>query len=117
MTDDALQPGTRVCVECRQPWQLGADEIARLHVIADRAGWPFVRPPKRCAVCRAAARRAQFTEEAYHADANADRRCSECSAVFTWPTDEGERRYFSERGWPAPRRCEPCREARRGAIL
>jgi hypothetical protein len=37
--------------------------------------------------------------------------CRDCGAMFTFTV--GERRFFEERGFTPPRRCQPCRDARK----
>lgn len=36
--------------------------------------------------------------------------CAECRTPFVWTT--GEQAFYAERGFTAPKRCRPCREAR-----
>lgn len=37
--------------------------------------------------------------------------CAGCGQTFTWSADEQE--FYDRRGFYAPRRCRPCREARK----
>ena len=37
--------------------------------------------------------------------------CVDCRTPFLW--DVGEQQFFAARGFVEPRRCRPCREARR----
>lgn len=39
--------------------------------------------------------------------------CSDCSTNFTFSTSEQE--FFAQKGFSAPRRCKPCRDAAKAA--
>ena len=49
------------------------------------------------------------------AHSGAGRTCRECGEVFT--LTEGELGFFAQRGLELPRRCAPCRLARKAARL
>ena len=37
--------------------------------------------------------------------------CGDCKSAFTWTASE--QKFFSEKGWTAPKRCKPCRQLRK----
>lgn len=39
--------------------------------------------------------------------------CQDCAKQFVWT--EGEQRFYAQNAFTSPRRCKPCREAKRAA--
>jgi hypothetical protein len=105
-----------ICKSCGLAFTVSDDELAALHAIAARAGWHRAFMPQRCVACRFADRADRYPSTPVSvADGPVDLTCVDCSRVFVFGQDEGERRYFASRGYTRPKRCESCRRARRDA--
>ena len=40
--------------------------------------------------------------------------CADCKKEFTFDSDS--QRFFAENGWEDPKRCKPCRKAKRARV-
>jgi hypothetical protein len=96
-------PVLRCCYDCDQRFTVTSVQVAWL---ATR-GQPL---PLRCAAClgeRQTVEAVEATDQAIQID------CRDCGRAFTFGTRDQE--WFCLHGWPAPKRCKPCRVARRAA--
>jgi hypothetical protein len=102
--------------ERRERLQQVADKLGVSYKIARRRmrnyeamhGLPTTMPP-----ARPGAARAQGTRAAAAASDGEDQtlRCVDCRNEFVWSASEQQ--YYRERGFEAPRRCKPCRQAKK----
>lgn len=111
VTDDSVD---RVCRDCGSTFEITPDERALFGRLSSEnpfgtgQGWTL---PIRCTPCRAA-RRAQQHAVPVAADAPDEwLTCRECGEGFIF--GGRDREFFARRGFTTPRRCRPCRQARR----
>ena len=102
-------PMTRVCRDCRQPFTIGAEELAFFEQRArDDPDVPWVLP-RRCTSCRMARRAARETVRVDEGDLML--RCVLCGAEFSFRSRDRE--FYAERSFRLPRRCPRCRSVER----
>jgi hypothetical protein len=117
--NDVLQPVARVCRDCGQPFEISVEEQEWLRRMAEAmpdgdeerpgVGWHL---PARCSPCRAARRAQKYGGEPVEAHAEDEwLTCISCGEGFLF--GGRDRDYFARQGFVKPRRCRPCREARR----
>lgn len=103
----------RTCRDCGRDFAIDAEEQAFLRGVSARVGKPFALPG-RCLPCRKFRRLAKYgTARPMTPGDDVTIVCGDCRTPFVF--EHGEQRFFASRGFTAPRRCRPCRTARREA--
>lgn len=111
-TDEPNHSQSRVCIDCGQPFLITPDDQAffRAREAADGLKWTL---PHRCVDCRRKRRRAlhRVPEDAPIQDYHFT--CCDCGQTFTFRAMDVA--FYSARGHCWPKRCPPCRVARRSS--
>ena len=106
----ALQPVHRTCENCHQPYTVTVEEQLFFKRLAEQKGGDW-HLPRRCAPCRARARREREAVASATPDGWYSFTCVDCQAPFRiGPKDVV---YYQERGFRWPRRCKGCRSDHR----
>jgi hypothetical protein len=111
----ATQIPPRTCSACGRSFSFAAAELRLFEQLAaeqpageNGQGW---RLPTRCSYCRQAARAARHAAPVLTSDADEWLTCLECGDDFQF--GGRDRDFFASRGFAKPKRCRPCRIARR----
>jgi hypothetical protein len=103
-------PIRRTCRDCRRRFAIEVDEQYFLRRVAAQIGGSW-RLPARCTPCRKLRREAANIVPSYAPEAWHTGICIDCKREFSiGPRDIA---LLKARSWPWPKRCKPCREARR----
>jgi hypothetical protein len=104
MTGD--KPIGRTCRSCQVQFTITPAEQEFLRALALEKGGPWV-PPLRCVECRRARRRAMLRVKSAGAT-DIELTCVDCRSPFLFRV--GDQAFYLQQGFPAPRRCPPCRK-------
>lgn len=101
---------TRRCRTCGENFVVSADEIELFRRLAAEKGGEWCLPT-RCTPCRATRRARKFYNPVVANARDEQLACVDCGEDFIF--GGRDRDFFARRGWATPRRCRPCRSARR----
>jgi hypothetical protein len=100
---------TRRCRECGHDFDIEPEEQEFFRRLSDARQDTDWHLPSRCTDCRARRRR-QRRPLVVDDGSTEYVVCVDCREEFTF--GGRDRSYFASRGWCAPTRCRPCRQAR-----
>lgn len=111
MVDD-MEPITRICAACGETFTVSPDEQLFLQrLAAQRGGDREWQLPRRCVHCRADRRHARQAIT-HAADQDIPCRCANCGDSFLFRVVDQV--FYMKNNFAQPRRCPPCRNARKG---
>jgi hypothetical protein len=102
----------RTCAECGSQFEILPSEEEYFRATAARMGGAWALPT-RCLPCRAARRRARYAEPV-SPGRDEHLLCVQCFQTFVFGGRDLE--FFAARGFSKPKRCRPCRQARREGV-
>jgi hypothetical protein len=106
-----INPIERICLSCHEPFTITAAEINFLQARVDEGVLESVILPKRCYRCRSARRRLKFETPITTMQVDVTLTCVDCGVDFVFGGRDAT--YFFDHGFDTPKRCRPCRTARR----